>query len=197
MNLHNAEFVRSVTAVADCPKDDLPQIAFAGKSNVGKSSVINKLLLRKNFARVGQAPGKTTHINFFCIDKKLYLVDLPGYGYAKVSQETKEQWGRMVERYLQTSRQLKAVFLLVDIRHRPGENDRNMYDWILHQGYQPIVIATKLDKIKRSQLQKQLKEVREGLDAGKDTTIIPFSAETKQGREEIYALLDGFLAENR
>ena len=179
------------------PDNQKIEVAFAGKSNVGKSSLINALMNRKSLARTSAQPGKTQTINYYNINDELYFVDLPGYGYAKVSQETKEQWGRMVERYLRTSRQLKAVFLLVDIRHRPGENDRNMYDWILHQGYQPIVIATKLDKIKRSQLQKQLKEVREGLDAGKDTTIIPFSAETKQGREEIYALLDGFLAENR
>ena len=179
------------------PDNQKIEVAFAGKSNGGKSSLINALMNRKSLARTSAQPGKTQTINYYNINDELYFVDLPGYGYAKVSQETKEQWGRMVERYLQTSRQLKAVFLLVDIRHRPGENDRNMYDWILHQGYQPIVIATKLDKIKRSQLQKQLKEVREGLDAGKDTTIIPFSAETKQGREEIYALLDGFLAENR
>ena len=179
------------------PDNQKIEVAFAGKSNVGKSSLINALMNRKSLARTSAQPGKTQTINYYNINDELYFVDLPGYGYAKVSQETKEQWGRMVERYLQTSRQLKAVFLLVDIRHRPGENDRNMSDWILHQGYQPIVIATKLDKIKRSQLQKQLKEVREGLDAGKDTTIIPFSAETKQGREEIYALLDGVLAENR
>ena len=179
------------------PDNQKIEVAFAGKSNVGKSSLINALMNRKSLARTSAQPGKTQTINYYNINDELYFVDLPGYGYAKVSQETKEQWGRMVERYLQTSRQLKAVFLLVDIRHRPGENDRNMYDWILHQGYQPIVIATKLDKIKRSQLQKQLKEAREGLDAGKDTTIIPFSAETKQGREEIYALLDGFLAESR
>ena len=179
------------------PDNEKIEVAFAGKSNVGKSSLINALMNRKSLARTSAQPGKTQTINYYNINDELYFVDLPGYGYAKVSQETKEQWGRMVERYLRTSKQLKAVFLLVDIRHRPGENDRNMYDWILHQGYQPIVIATKLDKIKRSQLQKQLKEVREGLDAGKDTTIIPFSAETKQGREEIYALLDGFLAENR
>ncbi|MDD7147474.1 MAG: ribosome biogenesis GTP-binding protein YihA/YsxC [Lachnospiraceae bacterium] len=179
------------------PDNQKIEVAFAGKSNVGKSSLINALMNRKSLARTSAQPGKTQTINYYNINDELYFVDLPGYGYAKVSQETKEQWGRMVERYLRTSRQLKAVFLLVDIRHRPGENDRNMYDWILHQGFQPIVIATKLDKIKRSQLQKQLKEVREGLDAGKDTTIIPFSAETKQGREEIYALLDGFLAESR
>ena len=179
------------------PDNQKIEVAFAGKSNVGKSSLINALMNRKSLARTSAQPGKTQTINYYNINDELYFVDLPGDGYAKVSQETKEQRGRMVERYLRTSKQLKAVFLLVDIRHRPGENDRNMYDWILHQGYQPIVIATKLDKIKRSQLQKQLKEVREGLDAGKDTTIIPFSAETKQGREEIYALLDGFLAENR
>ena len=172
------------------PDNQKIEVAFAGKSNVGKSSLINALMNRKSLARTSAQPGKTQTINYYNINDELYFVDLPGYGYAKVSQETKEQWGRMVERYLQTSRQLKAVFLLVDIRHRPGENDWNMYDWILHQGYQPIVIATKLDKIKRSQLQQQLKAVREGLDAGKDTTIIPFSAETKQGREEIYALLN-------
>ena len=191
----NLETVCGITS--KLPDNEKIEVAFAGKSNVGKSSLINALMNRKSLARTSAQPGKTQTINYYNINDELYFVDLPGYGYAKVSQETKEQWGRMVERYLQTSRQLKAVFLLVDIRHRPGENDRNMYDWILHQGYQPIVIATKLDKIKRSQLQKQLKEVREGLDAGKDTTIIPFSAETKQGREEIYALLDGFLAENR
>ena len=179
------------------PDNEKIEVAFAGKSNVGKSSLINALMNRKSLARTSAQPGKTQTINYYNINDEMYFVDLPGYGYARVSQETKEQWGRMVERYLQTSKQLKAVFLLVDIRHRPGENDRNMYDWILHQGYQPIVIATKLDKIKRSQQQRQLKEVREGLDAGGDTIIIPFSSESKQGREEIYALLDGFLAENR
>lgn len=179
------------------PDNQKIEVAFAGKSNVGKSSLINALMNRKSLARTSAQPGKTQTINYYNINDEMYFVDLPGYGYAKVSQETKEQWGRMVERYLQTSKQLKAVFLLVDIRHRPGENDSNMYDWIIHQGYQPIVIATKLDKIKRSQLQKQLKEVRDGLGAGGDTTIIPFSAETKQGREEIYALLDIFLSESR
>ena len=196
MNLHNAEFIRSVTAVADCPRDGLPQIAFAGKSNVGKSSVINKLLLRKNFARVGEAPGKTTHINFFRIDNKIYLVDLPGYGYAKANQEVKAQWGKMIERYLHSSKQLKAVFLLIDIRHDPSANDKQMYQWMRHYGFDPIIIATKLDKINRSQIQKQLKAIRVGLEAQKDTIIIPYSSLSKQGREEIYDLLDSILSED-
>lgn len=190
MNLHNAEFVRSVTSVADCPKDGLPQIAFAGKSNVGKSSVINKLLLRKNFARVGEAPGKTTHINFFRIDAAIYLVDLPGYGYAKVSAAEKEKWGKMIEGYLHNSKELRAVFLLVDIRHKPSANDKQMYDWICHNGYEPVIIATKLDKLKRSQVAKSLKEIRIGLGLPKEGKILPFSAETKQGRDEIWALID-------
>ena len=189
-NLHNVEFLRSAVKESDFPFDSLPQIVFAGKSNVGKSSVINKLLNRKNFARVSAQPGKTIHINYFTIDKQLYFVDLPGYGYAKVSAAEKEKWGKMIEGYLHNSKELRAVFLLVDPRHKPSANDKQMYDWILHNGYQPIVIATKLDKIKRSQLHKQLKLVREGLGAGPDVTVIPFSAETKQGREEIYALLE-------
>ena len=190
VNLQKAEFVRSAAKAADFPRDRLPQVAFAGRSNVGKSSVINRLLNRKNFARVGAAPGKTTHINYFLIDGAFYLVDLPGYGYAKVSEEVKAKWGKMVERYLRQSRQLKAVFLLIDIRHEPSANDRQMYDWIISQGYHPIIIATKLDKLKRSQVPSALKTVREGLKAGKETIILPFSALTKQGREEIYEVID-------
>ena len=163
LNLHKAEFLRSAVGTADFPQDGKPQIVFAGKSNVGKSSVINRLLNRKTFARVGSAPGKTTHINYFLIDQKLYLVDLPGYGYAKVSEQEKQRWGKMVERYLHGSKQLKAVFLLVDIRHDPSANDKMMYDWIVSQGYYPIIIATKLDKIKRSQKDKQVKIVRHRL----------------------------------
>ena len=165
-------------------------MAFAGKSNVGKSSLINGLMNRKSLARTSAQPGKTQTINFYNINEEMYLVDLPGYGYAKVSQSEKEKWGKMIERYLHTSKNLKAVFLLVDIRHDPSANDKMMYDWILHNGYQPIIIATKLDKLKRSQVQKNIKAIREGLKLGKDGIILPFSAETKQGREEIWALID-------
>lgn len=172
------------------PKNALPEIAFSGKSNVGKSSLINALMNRKSLARTSGQPGKTQTINFYNVNGELYFVDLPGYGYARVAESVKEKWGKMIENYLHSSEQLKAVFLLIDIRHEPGSHDKNMYDWILHQGYQPIIIATKLDKIKRSQIQKHLKMVREGLQAAKETMIIPFSAETKQGREEIYECIE-------
>lgn len=176
------------------PENIHPEVAFAGKSNVGKSSLINALMNRKSLARTSSQPGKTQTINFYNINDEIYFVDLPGYGYAKTSEETKAKWGKMIENYLHKSVQLKAVFLLLDIRHAPSENDRIMYKWIQKNGYQPIIIATKLDKIKRSQIQKQVSLVRNGLEAGKDTIIIPFSAETKQGRDDIYAILDGILA---
>ncbi len=178
------------------PDNQLPEVAFAGKSNVGKSSLINALMNRKSLARTSSQPGKTQTINFFNVNNAMYFVDLPGYGYAKANVKVKEQWGKMVERYLHKSRQLRQVFHLIDIRHAPSENDRMMYDWILHNGYHPIIIATKLDKIKRSQIQKQLNLILSTLEAEKGTAIIPFSAETKQGREEIYAILDGILEEN-
>ena len=158
------------------PENVLMEVAFAGKSNVGKSSLINGLVNRKGLARTSSQPGKTQTINFYNVNKELCLVDLPGYGYAKVSVEAKQQWGKLIERYLHGSKQLKAVFLLVDIRHDPGANDKLMYDWICHNGYDPIIIATKLDKIKRSQLQKQLKAIREGLNVKPGTVVIPFSA---------------------
>ena len=175
------------------PENTLPELAFAGKSNVGKSSLINALMNRKSLARTSAQPGKTQTINFYNANDAMYLVDLPGYGYAKVSQETKEKWGKLIERYLNGSKQLKAVFLLIDIRHEPSANDRNMYEWIVYNGYDPIIIATKLDKINRSQIDKQLKLIRNGLQVEKGTIIIPFSSETKQGREEIYALIDQLL----
>ncbi len=175
------------------PESTLPEFAFAGKSNVGKSSLINGLLNRNNYARVGAAPGKTQTVNFYNVNDALYLVDLPGYGYAKVSEEAKAAWGRMVERYLKHSTALKQVFLLIDIRHEPGANDCQMYEWIRSQGFEPVIIATKLDKINRSQLQKQLKLIRETLGADAGTQIIPYSALTKQGREEIYTLLEASL----
>ena len=172
------------------PENIKPEIAFAGKSNVGKSSLINGLLGRKSFARTSSQPGKTQTINFYNINDFMYCVDLPGYGYAKVPKETQVKWGKMIERYLNKSAMLKAVFLLIDIRHAPSANDKEMYQWILHNGYKPIIIATKLDKIKRSQLQKQIKTIKEGLQVEPDTIIIPFSAETKQGKEEIWNLID-------
>lgn len=175
------------------PETKRPEIAFAGKSNVGKSSLINALMNRKALARTSSQPGKTQTINFYNINDAMYLVDLPGYGYAKVSEAEKEKWGKMIERYLQTSKKLKAVFLLIDIRHDPSANDRQMYEWMVYQGYAPIIIATKLDKIKRSQVQKQVKAIRVGLNVEPGTIIIPFSAETKQGRDEIWELVDSFV----
>ncbi len=169
------------------------EFAFAGKSNVGKSSLINGLMNRKSLARTSAQPGKTQTINFYNVNDQLYFVDLPGYGYAKVNEQEKAKWGKMIEDYLHQSKQLKAVFLLIDIRHEPSQNDKLMYDWILHQGFEPIIIATKSDKISRGQVPKHLKMIREGLHVVKDTIIIPYSAQTKQGREEIYELLDSYL----
>lgn len=172
------------------PENTKPEFAFAGKSNVGKSSLINALMNRKSFARTSSQPGKTQTINFYNINDVLYFVDLPGYGYAKVSQEIKAKWGKMIERYLNQSKQLKQVFLLIDIRHDPSENDRNMYEWVVYNGYTPIIIATKLDKIKRSQIQKQVKAIKTGLGIGNETRVIPFSAETKQGLEDIWNVIE-------
>ncbi len=184
----NLETVCGVTS--RLPDNHLPEFAFAGKSNVGKSSLINALMNRKAYARTSSQPGKTQTINFYNINDALYYVDLPGYGYAKVSLEAKEKWGKMIERYLRRSPMLKMVFLLVDIRHDPSANDKSMYDWIVYNGYHPVIIATKLDKINRSQVQKQVKAIRTGLGMGSDETVIPFSAETKQGREEIWKLIE-------
>ena len=173
------------------PENTCPEVAFAGKSNVGKSSLINALVNRKSFARTSSEPGKTQTINYYSINDEMYLVDLPGYGYARTSMETREKWGKMIEKYLHTSKMLKAVFLLVDIRHEPSQNDVNMYDWIKYQGFTPVVIATKADKIKRSQLPRQIKLVRDTLGMEKEEILIPFSAETKQGREEIWKVIEG------
>ena len=175
------------------PDNPHMEFAFAGKSNVGKSSLINGLMNRKSLARTSAQPGKTQTINFYNVNDQLYFVDLPGYGYAKVNEQEKAKWGKMIEDYLHQSKQLKAVFLLIDIRHEPSQNDKLMYDWILHQGCEPIIIATKSDKISRGQVPKHLKMIREGLHVVKDTIIIPYSAQTKQGREEIYELLDSYL----
>ena len=190
MIIKNVELEIVCGITSKIPDNRLPEIAFAGKSNVGKSSLINTLMNRKALARISAQPGKTQTINFYNVNQEVYLVDLPGYGYAKVNQETKAKWGKMIENYLHSSKQLKAVFLLIDIRHEPSANDRDMYEWIVHQGYEPVIIATKLDKIKRSQVQKQLKILREGLKLVPGTKIIPFSAQTRQGREEIWELID-------
>ena len=184
----NLETVCGITSVL--PDNAHPEIAFSGKSNVGKSSLINALMNRKSYARISATPGKTQTINYYNINQELYLVDLPGYGYAKVSEQEKQRWGKMVERYLHGSKQLKAVFLLVDIRHDPSANDKMMYDWIVSQGYYPIIIATKLDKIKRSQKDKQIKAVRNGLGLVTGTAVIPFSSVTKQGKDEIWELIE-------
>lgn len=177
------------------PENVHPEVAFAGKSNVGKSSLINALMNRKALARTSSQPGKTQTINFYNVNDAVYFVDLPGYGYAQASEKVKAQWGKMIEDYLHQSKQLKAVFLLIDIRHAPSANDTIMYEWIQKHGYQPIIIATKLDKINRSQIQKQIKLIRTTLHAEKDTLILPFSSQTKQGRDEIYEVIDGFLEE--
>lgn len=184
----NLETVCGITSTI--PDHKLPEIAFAGKSNVGKSSLINTLMNRKSLARVSEKPGKTQTINFYNINDALYLVDLPGYGFARVPESERAKWGKMIEHYLHTSKQLKAIFLLVDIRHRPSENDKMMYDWMVHQGFHPIIIATKLDKLKRSQISKCIKEVKEGLETTPEDILIPFSSVTKQGREEIWQLME-------
>ena len=171
------------------PENDKIEIAFAGKSNVGKSSLINALVNRKALARTSSQPGKTQTINFYKVNDEVYFVDLPGYGYAKVSEEVKAKWGNLIERYLNKSEMLKAVFLLVDIRHEPSANDKSMYEWIVYQGYDPIIIATKLDKIKRSQVAKHVKMLKTGLNVKPGTKVIPFSATTKQGREEIWEII--------
>lgn len=184
----NLETVCGVTSTL--PDNDRPEVAFAGKSNVGKSSLINALMNRKSYARISATPGKTQTINFYNINDEMYLVDLPGYGYARVSEREKERWGKMIERYLHSSDQLRAVFLLIDIRHDPSANDRMMYKWVVEQGYNPIIIATKLDKIKRSQIQKHVKMLKAGLGLVPGTKVIPFSSQTKQGRDEIWELIE-------
>lgn len=189
MNLHKAEFVRSAASLNDCPRDALPQIAFAGRSNVGKSSVINRLLLRKNFARVGEAPGKTTHINFFCIDAAMYLVDLPGYGFAKVPKSEKERWAKLIESYFAAPDLLTLGILVVDARHKPTANDVTMNDWFCQTGRPYVVVANKLDKLKKSEIQPNLALIRETLSLKPEVPLIPFSAEKGDGREALLACI--------
>ena len=196
MIIKSAELETVCGITSTLPETEMPEIAFAGKSNVGKSSLINGLLNRKSLARTSSQPGKTQTINYYNINHDLYFVDLPGYGYAQVSVEIRAKWGKMVERYLHTSKQLRLVFLLIDIRHEPSENDCIMYDWIVKNGYEPVIIATKLDKIKRSQIQKNLKIIRQKIQPVEGTIIIPFSAQTKQGKEEILQLIEDQIAES-
>ena len=190
----NLEMVCGITS--KLPNNPHPEFAFAGKSNVGKSSLINAFMNRKSYARVSAQPGKTQTINYYNINDELYLVDLPGYGYAKVTQSVKEQWGKMIERYLKRSARLKAVFLLVDIRHEPNANDVQMYEWILANGFEPIVIATKADKISKGAVSKQVSIISKTLKCVPGTTIIPFSSLDKRGLDEIYALIDKYLADS-
>lgn len=195
MVIKNVELEIVCGITSKLPETGQPEFAFAGKSNVGKSSLINALMNRKAYARTSSQPGKTQTINFYHINEAFYYVDLPGYGYAKVSEEVKAKWGKMIERYLHNSKELRHVFLLVDIRHDPSANDRQMYHWIVEQGFSPVVIATKLDKLKRSQVAKQVKAIRVGLSMEKGGILIPFSAETKAGREEIWDLIDQAITE--
>lgn len=184
----NLDIVIGITS--KIPETFMPEVAFAGKSNVGKSSLINALMNRKAYARTSSQPGKTQTINYYNINDAIFLVDLPGYGYANASEEVKAKWGKMIEKYLQVSKQLKQVYLLIDIRHDPSANDKLMYDWIRNNGFKPVIIATKADKIKRSQLQKQIKNIRVGLNLEKDDVLIPFSAQTKQGLEQIWGNIE-------
>ena len=193
MVIKNVELETVCGYTSKFPENVHPELAFAGKSNVGKSSLINALMNRKSLARTSSQPGKTQTINYYNINGEMYLVDLPGYGYAKASKKEQAKWGEMVERYLKTSKQLRQVFLLIDIRHDPSANDRQMYDWIVYNGFSPVIVATKLDKIKRSQKDKQLKAVREGLGASKETIILPFSSQSKQGRDELWDIMEGYL----
>lgn len=196
MVIKNVELERVCGVTSKLPENTLPEIAFAGKSNVGKSSLINALMNRKSLAKTSSQPGKTQTINFYNINQAMYLVDLPGYGYAKIAESEKRKWGVMVENYLHTSKQLKAVFLLIDIRHAPSANDKTMYDWIVYQGYDPVIIATKLDKLKKSQVADHIKVIREGLELKEGSPVFPFSALKKQGKEEIWEYIDSVLSDD-
>ncbi len=191
----NLETVIGVTS--KLPQNDKPEFAFAGKSNVGKSSLINGLMNRKRLARVSQEPGKTQTINYYNVNEEFYLVDLPGYGFAKVPESVKAKWGKMIENYLNKSRMLKQVFLLIDIRHEPSGNDKMMYDWIVASGVQPIIIATKSDKLKNSQIEKHLDMIRDTLGMPEDAVLLPYSALSKAGRDEIYEVMDRLLEKCR
>ena len=203
LTVKNAELETVCGVTSKFPVNDSPELAFAGRSNVGKSSLINALLCRKKLARTSAEPGKTRTVNYFKVrcgregsedDVFFYLVDLPGYGYARTSMAERAKWGPMIEKYLKTSAQLKCVVLLVDIRHDPTADDRQMYDWIVSAGKTPVVVATKADKIKRSQLDKQLKNIKLKLGMEKEVKLLPFSSETKQGREALLDIVEGFIS---
>ena len=196
MDTTKAEFKASYGLSSQLPERDRAEIVFSGRSNVGKSSLINKLCNRKSLARVSSTPGKTATINFYTVGG-VYLVDLPGYGYAKVSQAEKAKWGKMIENYLHKSKMLRCVFLLLDIRHEPSANDKLMYEWIVSQGFRPVIIATKLDKINRSQVKKQVKLLRDGLGLTTEDLVFPFSALSKQGREEIWEYIEGICGDDQ
>ena len=188
MNLHNVEFLISAANPKDFPSNRMPEIAFAGKSNVGKSSVINRILQRKNFARVGEKPGKTIHVNYFTIDKACYFVDLPGYGYAKVSQKEKERWGKLMEDYFAAQR-IDLGILIVDSRHPPTNNDITMANWFLDSGCPFVVVANKLDKLKKSEIEPNLQTIRNDLSLPEECPVIPFSAEKGTGRDELLKII--------
>ena len=203
MKIKSSELRTVCGPTSKLPAEELPEIAFAGRSNVGKSSLINSLLNRKNLARTSSSPGKTVTINFYIINETFYLVDLPGYGYAKASLEARAKWGKMIEKYLRTREQLRAVILLIDIRHAPTKDDVMMFDWIIGNGLEPVIAATKLDKIKRSQKDKQLKLLRDTLgvkrykeSTGQDIKIVPFSSVTKAGREELLGIISDLISDD-
>ena len=189
LNTQKAEFILSAARLADCPRDSLPQIAFAGRSNVGKSSVINRLLNRKNFARVGSAPGKTTHINYFRIDQKVYFVDLPGYGYAKVSKQERDRWGKLIEQWFADTSLLTLGLLLVDIRHKPTADDCSMAEWFQASGKPFAVVANKHDKIKKSEWEPNVARIRETLQLSEEIPVVSFSAEKGIGRDALMDLI--------
>ena len=190
MKIKNVSLEHVLGVTSAIPETDLPQIAFSGRSNVGKSSLINGLLNRKSFARVSSSPGKTRTINYYNVNNEIHFVDLPGYGFANVPQSVKEQWGRMIDRYLSTSKLLKKVFILVDIRHEPSPLDRQMYEWTKSYGLDAVIIATKADKIKKSRVPQHLKMLKEGLGLSGDIPLIPYSSLTKEGRERIMEIID-------
>lgn len=190
MNYHKVEFELSAAKPSQFPRNGIPQIAFAGKSNVGKSSVINRVLMRKNYAYVGASPGKTIHINYFLVDETAYLVDLPGYGYAKVSKSEKERWGRLMEDYFAAGDLITLGILIVDARHAPTQNDITMASWFQQTGCPFVVVANKLDKLKKSQIQSNMQVIREDLSLSEDTILLPFSAEKGIGREQLVAFIE-------
>lgn len=195
MNLHNAEFIKSAADAGGFIRDGLPRIVFSGKSNVGKSSVINRLLNRKNFARVGASPGKTIHVNYFLIDKTAYFVDLPGYGYAKVSRAERERWSALMERFFAESGLITLGVMIVDARHKPTADDVTMAEWFRAAQRPLVLVANKVDKLKKSEIEPNMALIRETLGFGADVPLIPFSAEKGTGRDELLGVIEGYAGE--